>query len=110
MEDRRELTRSAGKKEKCAEEMARKVCVRRRIKQTLSSMVGVEKRLAQERLLVLLGYDLIARRTRAEKDIEPGEKPRNQMNRVRVKLGGDREDDVLYDWRVKAIEGIAYSR
>lgn len=52
-------------KEKCVEETARNKCLRRRMEQTMSDMVGVGNHTARERQFLMLRYDLTAKRTRA---------------------------------------------
>lgn len=61
MEERWESIGSAGKKKECAEEVARKACLRRRIVQTLSEMGGARMFEAGKRLFLLLGYALLAK-------------------------------------------------
>lgn len=80
------------------------------MKQTLSYMVRVRKRAAQERLFSLRGWDLIARRTKAENDMELGEKLRNERNEAPLKSWDDSQDNVQCARRLKGIKDIAYSR
>lgn len=70
MQNRWESIKRARKKERCVEEAAREKCLRPRMKQKLSGMVGVGKRAAREELFSLTGYDLIKRRTTAENGTE----------------------------------------
>lgn len=76
---------------------------------TLSEMVGVRKRAAQDGLFSLLGYDFNAKRTRAENEAEPEKELRSQMDESPVKLKSNSEDDLLCAWKLKAIEYTAYS-
>lgn len=100
---------SARKKKKCVQKMARDICLRARMKQTLSEMVGILKWAARERVFLLHEHDLIERRTKAEKSTELEEKPENQNDEALVELRGDREYDVLPARRVTAMKGLAYS-
>lgn len=70
MEKRWESVTGVGKKEKCGEEVAKDMCSRRRIKQTLSVMVRVWKRAPRERVFLLLGYDSNTGRTGARYSTE----------------------------------------
>lgn len=79
------------------------------MKKTLSNMVWVWMRAAPERLFSLFGYDWTAKRTAAKNGTDFGEEPWNQVAEARVRLGDDSEDDVLFVWRTKAIENLAYS-
>lgn len=77
-EEREESISNAGNEEKCVNEVARAMCVRRRVKHTLSDMFGVRKLATRERLSSLLVYNLTAGQTRAENDTELGEKLRSK--------------------------------
>lgn len=67
------------------EGVARSLCLRPRVNQMVSDIVGTRKLTAQKNLLSLLDYDLLARWTRAKSVTEPGEELRNQMGETRVK-------------------------
>lgn len=55
----------------------------------LSDMIGVRKKhTVREKLFLLLGYERIARRTRAKKGTGLGAQRRSQMDEARGKLGG----------------------
>lgn len=111
MGERWDSIRRGGKMEECVEEVTRDRCLRQRVKQSLSDVVGVRKRASREKLFSLLGYDLIATRARAEEGTELGAELRKQMEEAREKLGGDseKESDVLCRWRTKPIEDLLYS-
>lgn len=65
------------------------------MKQTLSELIGAWKQAARERLFPLLDYAVIAKRTTLEGVTELGEELRNQMTELQVKLGVERNNDVL---------------
>lgn len=70
MEERRKSIKSADRKKKCVEKVEKDMCLRRGMKQTLGSMVEARKQADRQWLVSLLGYDLLARLTRAANDIE----------------------------------------
>lgn len=85
------------------------MCLRRRIKRTLSDLAGVQKRAPRERLISLLVYELVARHTRAKEGTKFGAKLRSQSEETQVMLGNDSEDSVLCEWRMSPIDDIAYA-
>lgn len=67
------IEKECWKEKKCVEKMAINMCLKRQMKWTLNNMVGVRKRAAQERLLQMLGYELIGGPPKPEKRTELGE-------------------------------------
>lgn len=67
MQNVSEPVKSGGKKVKCEKRVRGEMCLRQRMKQTLSDMVEVRKQTARETLFSLLGCVSTARGTRAEK-------------------------------------------
>lgn len=107
-EERLDSLKRAAKKKKCVKKIARDICLRRLITQSLSDTVGIRKRAAREKLFSLLGYDLIEKTLRAQDVIELPEKLRSQMDDGPERPGGVSDDDWLCVSRVKGIEEIAY--
>lgn len=78
--------RSAGRTEECVKEVVAYRCLKQRMKQSLSDVIGVPKRASREKRLSLLGYKLITRRTKAEDCMELGAELRNKRMKVRKKV------------------------
>lgn len=106
-----ESIRQAGKKIQCMQDVARDRCLRQRMKQTLSDVIGVRKRAAREKLFSLLGYDLIARRVRPGEGTELEVELKKQLEEARRKLMGNEgeKSQILCAWRMSAIDDLTYS-
>lgn len=80
IEDRPEMITSAEKKTMCLHDASREMCLRQRVRRTLSDMVGTWKRAARKTFFSLLKYDLIGRCTKTVNGTEPGKELTKQMD------------------------------
>lgn len=96
----------------CVREVTAYRCLKQRMKQSLSNVVGIRKRASREELFSFLEYELIARRTKADDDTELEAQLRSRKEAVRDMLGGmsKKGTHVLSVWRTKPIEELVYSR
>ena len=102
--------KESGQAEECVANVCQDLCLKQRMRQTLSDVAGVRKRNAREKLFFLLGYDALWKRIKeTAENAEEIQKQITEAQNKLLKIDGDGEPDTSW-WRRGAVEDLKYSK